>query len=109
MHRSHFDYEIEDRVIGENALEDDLDEKYQKDFDEETKPGIVLEPAKDHSDWKWTILWEGFKALDDYRRRSNYCDPERFRMYIYNDFSGYGLMKLMESTVRGRSECVAVA
>jgi hypothetical protein len=43
MHRPQFDYEIEDRTLGEDALEDDyLHGKYQKDFDAEMKSGIIL-------------------------------------------------------------------
>ncbi|KAF2130921.1 hypothetical protein P153DRAFT_395323 [Dothidotthia symphoricarpi CBS 119687] len=97
MHRPHFDYEVEIRIAGGDL--DDVHEKYQKQLEEDSKKGIVLEPAKDHPDWKWTIAWEGFKTCLDYRRRANYCDPDRFSMYIYNDFNGYGLQELMENII----------
>jgi hypothetical protein len=100
MHRPHFEYETENRLLGEDALEEgDLFDKYTKMFDETTKSGILFEPANDHPDWKWTILWEGFKNFSDYRRRAKYCNPDLFEMYIYNDFEGWGLMELMENMV----------
>jgi len=45
------------------------------------------------------MMWEGYKTFLDYRRRSNYCDPDNFGMYIYNDFHGWGLQELMENQV----------
>jgi hypothetical protein len=38
--------------------------------------------------------------FSEYRRRSTYCDPDNFGMYIYNDFNGWGLQELMENLVR---------
>jgi hypothetical protein len=100
MHRPHFDYESENGALGENALErDELQDKYSEDFEEAAKGGVILEPAKNHPDWKWTILWEGYKTFSDYRRCSKYCDPDNFGMYISNDFHGYGLQELMENLV----------
>jgi hypothetical protein len=33
MHHSHFNYEVEDHALGKDALEDELIEKYDNDFD----------------------------------------------------------------------------
>jgi hypothetical protein len=103
MHRPHFDYVSENHALGENGLEGaELFEKYQKDYEEAAKGGVILEPAKDHPDWKWTILWEGYKTFSDYQRRAKYCDPDNFSMHIYNDFQGYGLQELMENMVSNK-------
>ncbi|KAF2829727.1 hypothetical protein CC86DRAFT_367670 [Ophiobolus disseminans] len=92
----HFEYEAENRILGTDALEeDDMHDKYIKDFNE--IKSLILEPATDHPDYKWVMLWEGFKSFLDYRRRSNYCNPDSFGMYIYNDFNGWGLQELMEN------------
>lgn len=100
MHRPHFDYEVAARISqDEDDDEDVMDEKYQKEFNENVKKGHILQPAKDHPDWKWIIQWEAFKTVVDYKRRSNYCNPDCFGMYIYNDFCGFGLQELMENIV----------
>jgi hypothetical protein len=99
MHRPHFEYKVENREADEADDEDELHARYTKEFDEAVESGIILEPAKDHPEWKWVIMWEGFKNFSDYRRRSQYCDPDNFGMYIYNDFAGKGLMELMENLV----------
>jgi hypothetical protein len=52
MHRLYFDYQIEDRALGEDALEDKLFDKYKEEFNEEDKKGIV-ESARDQPDWRW--------------------------------------------------------
>ncbi|KAF3008682.1 hypothetical protein E8E13_009240 [Curvularia kusanoi] len=78
---------------------DKTHESYSKGFTEEKKAGVVLEPAKDHPDHKWCIMWEGWKMFMDYRRRANYCDPDNFGMYIYNDFPGWGHQELIQNFI----------
>ncbi|KAH7090730.1 hypothetical protein FB567DRAFT_626667 [Paraphoma chrysanthemicola] len=98
MPRSHFDYEAENRALSDDEVEEDeLDEKYQKEFDENKK--FVLEPAKDHPERKWVIMWKSYKLFSEYRKRSRYCDPDNFGMHIYNDFAGHGLQELMENLI----------
>ena len=100
MHRPHFDYKAENRTLGEESKEDeDFDDWYKAGFKAENEAGVMLEPAKDHPDHKWVILWEGYKMFMDYRRRSNYCCPDRFGMYIYNDFEGWGYQELIENFI----------
>ncbi|KAF1917120.1 hypothetical protein BDU57DRAFT_548681 [Ampelomyces quisqualis] len=99
MHRPHFTYEVENRKAEEPLDEDEVDDKYSEDFQKNLKSGIILQPAKDHPEWKWTILWAGFKNFSDYRRRSKYCDPDNFSMHIFNDFHGWGLQELMENQI----------
>jgi hypothetical protein len=100
IHRPFLDYTAENSAAGEEALErDKLHEKYVEEFGKETKSGVIFEPAKDHPEWKWVVLWEGFKMFADYKRRSNYCNPDMFDMYIYNDWNGWGQMELAENMV----------
>jgi hypothetical protein len=100
MHRPYFDYKVENRTLGEDSKEDeDLHEWYSAGFDAEDETGVMLEPADKHPDHKWVIMWEGYKMFMDYRRRSNYCCPDRFGMYIYNDFEGYGFQELIENFI----------
>lgn len=90
MHCPRFDYEVEarTRAHANDQEQDDEHDAYSKGFDAENKAGVMLEPAKDHPEHKWVIVWKGFKMFMDYRRRVNYCSPDRFGMYIYNDFEG---------------------
>ncbi|KAF3052722.1 hypothetical protein E8E11_009669 [Didymella keratinophila] len=76
MHRPYFDYEAENRTLG--------------------KESKMRTSTTDH---KWVIMWEGYKMFMDYRRRSNYCCPDRFGMYIYNDFEGWGYQELIENFI----------
>jgi hypothetical protein len=100
MHRPRFDFEAENHLLGADAKEeDDFDEWYSSSTDANAKAGVILEPAKDHPERKWCIMWEGFKMVMDYRRRSHYCNPDDFGMYIYNDFEGRGYQELVENMV----------
>ncbi|KAJ8109846.1 hypothetical protein OPT61_g7160 [Boeremia exigua] len=100
MHRPHFDYNVENRTLGQDAKEDEnFFEYYSECFNAENKAGVMLEPAKDHPDHKWVIMWKGYKMFMDYRRRSNYCCPDRFGMYISNDFEGWGYQELIENFI----------
>ncbi|KAF1938112.1 hypothetical protein EJ02DRAFT_425980 [Clathrospora elynae] len=98
MLRPRFDYELENSILGDDGLEeDDIFREYIKESDKAEESGTILRPVKDHPDWKWVILWEGFETFLTYKRRANYCAPDNFQMYIYNDFNGYGLQELMEN------------
>lgn len=94
MHRPHFDYEAENRTLGGDPKEyEDFHDRYKASFKAENEAGVMLELAKDHPDHpehKRVIMWKGYKMFMDYRRRSNYCCPDRFGMYIYNDYEGWG-------------------
>ncbi|KAH6618862.1 hypothetical protein C7974DRAFT_427094 [Boeremia exigua] len=87
----------DDNEDDEDEDEDDEDDLYGKGFDAEEKAGVVLEPSRDHPEHKWCIMWEGFKMCMDYVRRSKYCCPDLFDMYITNDFEGYGYQELIEN------------
>lgn len=108
MHRPLFDYKVEQRTRDNPDEEDEEEDEeegfhdlYKNGFDAENKAGVMLEPAKDHRDHKWCIMWAGYKMFMDYRRRANYCSPDAFGMYIYNDFEGWGFQELIENFVSG--------
>lgn len=96
--RPRFDYEAENRAAEEALDEDELHKKYGKDFEANWK--LYLEPAKDHPEYTWVMMSEGYKTFTEFKRRSNYCCPDMFTMHIYNDFNGYGLQELIENQVR---------
>ncbi|KAJ4340781.1 hypothetical protein N0V95_007389 [Ascochyta clinopodiicola] len=100
MHRPRVDYTIENRLLGEAAKDvDDLEALYSDSCNAENKAGIMLEPAKDHPEHKWCIMWEGYKMLMNYERRAKYCNPDYFGMHIYNDFEGWGFQELLENFI----------
>lgn len=69
MPRPHFDYEAENRTLGEDSKEDeDFADWYKAGFKADNEAGVILEPAKDHPDHRWVIMWEGYKMFMDYCR-----------------------------------------
>ncbi|KAF2442733.1 hypothetical protein P171DRAFT_522459 [Karstenula rhodostoma CBS 690.94] len=57
----------------------------------------LFAPASDIPEWKWVMMMEGWKTYCEWRRRSNYCQPDYLQMYISNDFYGYGIQELLEN------------
>jgi hypothetical protein len=96
----HFACEAVNRESDEPMDEDDA--KYEEDFDKNEH--ILLEPAKDHPDHKWVMMWGAYKDFLDYRKRSKYCDLDMLRMHISNDHHGYGLQELMENQIHPNSQ-----
>jgi hypothetical protein len=83
--------------------------EYKKEFDEKSKQKLYPWPAADNPDWKWIIQWKAWEMSQDWARRANYCRPDNFGMYLYNDWEGYGLRELIENAVSWRSECARSA
>jgi hypothetical protein len=100
MYRPRVDYISENSQLDNEGLEpDEVDDKFAEKTKETVKSDIMLRVAKEHPEWKWVVLWEGFETFLDYKRRAKNCDPDNFQMHIYNDFCGKGLMELMENLV----------
>ncbi|KAJ4991125.1 hypothetical protein SVAN01_03475 [Stagonosporopsis vannaccii] len=101
MHRPRFDYKLERSTDSDSDTEEggDFHDLYSKGFDAENKAGVMLEPAKDHPEHKWVIMWAGYKMFMDYSRKASYCSPDNFGMYISNDFEGWGLQELVENFI----------
>lgn len=59
----------------------------------------MFQKATDRPDWKWVMLWSAWKTFRNYESRADYCDPDKFSMYIYNDFCGHGMAELLENLV----------
>ena len=58
--------------------------------------GSRISQRQDH---KWIIMWDGWRTVCELHTKAKYCDPDRFGMYIYNDYHGWGLQELMEHQV----------
>ncbi|KAF2464874.1 uncharacterized protein BDR25DRAFT_172186, partial [Lindgomyces ingoldianus] len=98
IHRPYFDVKFEDFHSNSDRLEnDELYEKYSKGFHKEKSKEVILQPATNHQDWKWVIMWQGWKILLDCTRGAKYCNPDMFGMYISNDWKGWGLQELLEN------------
>ncbi|KAF2190753.1 hypothetical protein K469DRAFT_697983 [Zopfia rhizophila CBS 207.26] len=97
IHRPYFDVKLEEFDSEKHLDSEQLFEKYKNGFDEEKKKGIFLQPAGEHEDWKWVIMWDSWKMFCDWERRELYCNPDLFGMYIYNDWCGWGLQELLEN------------
>lgn len=79
---------------------DGVFDNFQRALEEENKKGIIIEPASEHKNWKWVMMWESWKTVCEYQRRSKYCYPDLFSMHIYNDFRSYEPIELIENLVR---------
>jgi len=44
-------------------------------------------------------MWKSWEMVCEWKRLASYTDPDNFKMYIYNDFNGYGLQELIENRV----------
>lgn len=84
---------------------------YLKDDEEDNGPSgreLQGKPASEHPDWKWVVMDECWTIVHEWHRRMDYCNPDNFNMYIYNDWYGWGLTELQENLV-GLSEWIACA
>jgi hypothetical protein len=94
----------EERDGQEDEDEDEDEEEVASKRHRETNAKLrddkkLLRSASDFREWKWVMLMEGWKIFCEWGRRSNYCQPDFFGMYIYNDFYGYGIQELLENLV----------
>lgn len=84
----------------------DQDEVYTKLFkpihDEESKQNIFRASPNDHPHRKWVMMWSAWTKVCDMRLRVEYCNPDNFNMYIYNDFRGYGIQEILVEQVSTR-------
>ncbi|ORY18876.1 hypothetical protein BCR34DRAFT_553706 [Clohesyomyces aquaticus] len=102
IHRPRFDVELEYVHLpnGDDQLdEDEAEEKYEEGFEAEQAMKIYMQPASEHKDRKWVMMWDAWKMYQDHQRKGMYCNPDRFSMYIYNDWHGWGLMEIMENAL----------
>lgn len=86
-------------VIPQWADEDGLD-------DEEAR-AVHNKPASEHPEWKWVTMNETWLIMTEWHRRTDYCQPDNFDMYIYNDWFGYGVQELQENLVSCMEVCRA--
>ena len=55
--------------------------------------------ADKHPEHKWIATKAGFELLQKWMEEQEKRDQDNFGMYIYNDFSGYGTMEVMDNMV----------
>ncbi|KAK8140164.1 hypothetical protein PG984_000230 [Apiospora sp. TS-2023a] len=85
---------------------DDEDEDADEDEDEEDKAErlylaqrgkkLLGEPVAEHPDHRWFAFWQTWKLFVGWHDAAQWCDPDSFGMYNYNDFNGYGLQEVIE-------------
>jgi len=66
---------------------------------EEAGVPLQRKPASEHPDWKWVVMYGAWKIVNEWHLRMDYCNPDNFDMYIYNDWYGYGCQELQENLV----------
>ena len=60
---------------------------------------ICKKPADESPGHVWVFTREGYSLSDHWYDEQMKRDQDAFGMYIYNDFSGYGVMEVMENQV----------
>ncbi len=85
--------------LGEVELQD-------KDSEEERQVQVdhgpdckCMKPARDHPDWIWVFTEEGLKLFGQWQMEAEKRDQDAFGVYLYNDFTAYGLTEVMENQV----------
>ncbi|EUC50517.1 hypothetical protein COCMIDRAFT_959 [Bipolaris oryzae ATCC 44560] len=103
IHRPYFD------IKGENWLtwstnpsahikEEELFEKvYIPNAEREKKEKIAGYPPEKHPEHKWVIMWEAWHRQDLGGLKAKYCNPDNFGMYIYNDWTNWGMLEIAEN------------
>lgn len=106
IQRPYYDWEAERRAAPDDAEEDNEDDEDAEDEErsaftklmkEEQASGKIFQPAAEHKDWKWVMLWEGWKKFCDLEQTIAFCDPDNFGMYVYNDWKAYGVVEAVEN------------
>ena len=89
--------EASDEVDGdEDDGDGDLRGRYMREVVEQKIWGT---PAAEKPGYKWKMVWDAWKQICELRVQEDYCDPDNFDMYIYNDFNSYGIVALIEMQV----------
>ena len=81
--------------------EDDLfDEMYKPILEQEKKDSIFKSPPEKHPEHKWVMMASAWLKLDWLCRKARYCDPDLFGLSLYTDWKAWGLVEILENTVR---------
>lgn len=81
------------------ASEVESDDEDEEEPEDEAKRSMFNKLAANHPEWPYTIMAESWRRLCDWTRRSSYCNPQLFNMYIYTDFEAYGILELLENLI----------
>ena len=81
------------------ASEVESDDEDEEEPEDESESSMFNKLAANHPEWPYTIMAESWRRLCDWTRRSSYCNPDLFSMYIYNDFHGYGILELLDNLI----------
>ncbi|KAK7923468.1 hypothetical protein PG985_007539 [Apiospora marii] len=104
--RPRFDFENEVHNGGGADEGADDDEDADEDEDEDAKverlylaqrgKKLLGEPVAEHPEHRWFAFWQTWKLFVGWHEGAQWCDPDSFGMYVYNDFHGYGLQEVIE-------------
>jgi len=91
MSRPWEDRKAEWRDLGEEPDDEDM-ERYR----EENKKYSEATP-EEVPEWPWVITKMGNYLVNVYTDQAERRDQDNFDMYVYNDFTGYGLQEVVEN------------
>lgn len=84
----------EDESEGEH--EEQSDDRYTCSTEETCK---CMKPAELSPEWTWVFTKDGYKSYELWLNEQLKRDQDEWGLYICNDFSGYGVLEVMENQV----------
>jgi len=89
FHREYDEDELEE-------MSEEEVEKLQMKLDSEFETYFEKKP-RDTPNWRWILSTSAYKLSQQLDREFQKRDQDRFGMYIYNDFTGYGIQEVLEN------------
>jgi hypothetical protein len=85
-------------------MHDKEDEEHNDDEEEQDicpADCVSKDPANDRPGWTWAVSEEGLKMYERLEKQAYDRDQDAHGLYIYNDYSAYGINEVVENWVSG--------
>ncbi|CRG91972.1 Pc13g06040 [Talaromyces islandicus] len=87
--------------VRKRAMEEDDDEEDDDESDGEQNNGAIHSvPENESSDCVWIISEEGIAIHDHLEKQAANCDQDEHGLYIYNDFTAYGVNEVVDNWLK---------
>ena len=61
---------------------------------------ICGKPADENTAYRWAVTRKGYELAAEWRVQKGKRDQDNFGMYIFNDWTAYGICEVIENMVR---------
>lgn len=79
-------------------MDDDAQKELQKDVQKQHEK-YFEKPVEENPDWPWVVSRQGWDVFNNNDLAAWKRDQDEAGMYVYNDFTGYGLQEVIENQV----------